>query len=1364
MKHFVARTCTVDSGPEGVNGPHVQSQPLASFADEGAFVLLGAPGSGKTEAFKREAQGNGGQFVTVREFLTFDPEPDWATTKLYIDGLDETRAAVRDGRISLDRIRNRLRRLGCPKFRLSCRAADWFGANDRDRLKAVAPNGTVVVLHLDPLTEAGILEFLEKNVSIADPDAFVAEARSRGIEDILRNPQSLEMLAEAVDGDHWPRTRSETFSLACKKLATECNGEHVIASSGMASTEEKLDTAGHICALLLLSGVAGITLPGSVPDHSHLSIGELPRSDHRLARLTVGTKLFASESAGRLIPTHRQVAEFLAAGRLANLINSGLSVRRVLALVSGIDGGIPSELRGLAAWLAALNGTARTEIARRDPVGVVLYGDVQDFTAREKHLVLDALKSLSERDPWVATQVYPHTRLGPLVETGLEDVFRDILTDPARDSAHRAFLELILQALRAGPPIAGLATPLLRIVRDSTWPPDIRCLALDAYMQAGRNCDHFRDTLRSLLNDFNIGVANDNLLGTLLTELYPEVLTVPEVVDYLRDPGDLYRCTRFRRFWTEHLVEQSSPEQMVQLLDLLNSRMKELRSEIEDSPRDSKLETRVPVHLLRRLLEHSPDGISLERLVHWLDFAAWSEVGTELEIVGAGGAYRFFRKWLSSRPHIQKALVAHDVEKHANMGHSASYMTMLNIGERTLFGSNPPQDYGTWCVRQAVSANDDNSAEWFIQAAAKFVHDSDESDRLRKDISGILRGSRGLEEGFERILAGLEDPVYAPDDLFSGITPLPDVDDFDHHREWIRVHAAALKDNEGPPRILHELAMAYLDGFSNVWGETPEKRLRYMVGPDANLMEAAVAGLKGAIQRTDLPSWKEVCELAADGRTHMLAFPFMVGLLEAEKNGGLELSDEQTRLALAVHVALRPPQYLEPKESPPRWLLTAARTHPDVVVEVWCHCVAQKLRAGEEHLTGIYPLVHQNAYAPLARTIAIPLLRVFPIQCRSRQLETLKWLIQAASIHGDEAQFLEVIEAKLTGHKSMNVGQRIYWLAAGLSMDPEAYANQLESYTAGNEGRIRRLMEMTVDYHSVPQAVSDRWDSTALATLIRLIEPYSASSPGPGVHYRVTLPIQARHEIYALIDRLSKDVSDASRAAMESLLADEGLTRIRSRLLHYADVQRRIHLEATFRYPSLEQIDEALRNGRPANPGDLWALTRDILGELAEDIRDGANSTWKQFWNVDEHNRPKDPKPENACRDLLCDLLDRRARTCGIALQTEGRYTDGTRADIRVTHGEFNVPIEAKRSCHRKLWSSIRSQLVAKYARDPGAAGHGIYLVFWFGNVEECRPTPRSGPKPQSAKELQDALEDTLDRYEGQKIAVRVVDVSMPPS
>ena len=173
-------------------------------------------------------------------------------------------------------------------------------------------------------------------------------------------------------------------------------------------------------------------------------------------------------------------------------------------------------------------------------------------------------------------------------------------------------------------------------------------------------------------------------------------------------------------------------------------------------------------------------------------------------------------------------------------------------------------------------------------------------------------------------------------------------------------------------------------------------------------------------------------------------------------------------------------------------------------------------------------------------------------------------------------------------------------------------------------------------------------------------------------------------------------------------------------------------------------------------------MTVDLLEEISRNIRDGNTNDWRQYWNQDSNRRPSSPKHEDDCRDALLSDLQQRMNRLGIDAAREGHYAESKRADIQVSHGGFNVPVEIKKSSHRDLWSAIRNQLIAKYTRDPGTAGYGIYLVFWLGNEPKPCQMPESGPRPKSAAALEERLHDTLSPEEARLISVRVIDVARP--
>ena len=128
MSVIVPRTCTEISTSNVDQNREKNSRLLKEFRSASAYVLLGDPGSGKTTAFENESVGEVNTcLITARNFLSLDvnSHPEWRSKTLFIDGLDEVRVGATNPRTPLDRIRSRIDALGKPRFRLSCREADW---------------------------------------------------------------------------------------------------------------------------------------------------------------------------------------------------------------------------------------------------------------------------------------------------------------------------------------------------------------------------------------------------------------------------------------------------------------------------------------------------------------------------------------------------------------------------------------------------------------------------------------------------------------------------------------------------------------------------------------------------------------------------------------------------------------------------------------------------------------------------------------------------------------------------------------------------------------------------------------------------------------------------------------------------------------------------------------------------------------------------------------------------------------------------------------------------------------------------------------------------------------------------------------
>ena len=300
------------------------------------------------------------------------------------------RAGSGDPRAVLDRVWAALDTLGRPRFRISCREADWLGRNDRTALTSVSTDQKVETLRLNPLTDDDVAQILDGHPGVNGARRFMAAARERGIDGLLSNPLTLDMLARAVGADGaWPRSKFETFEMACLQMAVEKNEEHVHEDPPPPQAE-LLDRAGQLCAYQLISDSVGFSLRYEDVDDDYIAPDQVGLT-LEMARHVVETRLFTGVGTGRFTPVHRSIAEFLAARHLAQQISDGLLATRVLSLITGGDGSVVTALRGLSAWLVAHCPAARDRLIDSDPVGVGLYGDLQGFSVEEKNKLLVTL-------------------------------------------------------------------------------------------------------------------------------------------------------------------------------------------------------------------------------------------------------------------------------------------------------------------------------------------------------------------------------------------------------------------------------------------------------------------------------------------------------------------------------------------------------------------------------------------------------------------------------------------------------------------------------------------------------------------------------------------------------------------------------------------------------------------------------------------------------------------------------------------------------------------------------------------------------------------------------------------------------------
>ncbi|MDE2845568.1 MAG: hypothetical protein OXO51_02545 [Gemmatimonadota bacterium] len=1393
----IHRTCTVILEDDEDRISAKVSQSLDAHRSVPAYVLLGDPGAGKTTAFKSESATNDGHYITARDFLTFEvnSRTEWHGKTLFIDGLDEVRAGKPDVRVPFDEIRKRLNELEKPRFRLSCREADWLGENDCKNLAVVSPDNRIVVLRLDPLTNSDITHILQSHSSVEDAALFIEKARQVGVEGLLINPQSLNMLVAAVTGDHgWPSSRLETFESACREMAREHNDEHSVVDQAMsegelANLDQLLDAAGRLCALMLISGAAGFTRHRNYENTDYPALDRCEYEHPGYLKAALSTNLFKAletESVGRFEPVHRHIAEFLSARHLCKIIcgghdradRTGIPARRVISLLTGEDGMVVSEFRGLSAWLAAHCAKSRRQLIARDPTGVGLYGDIQRFSIQDKHQLIVALK---HHVSGLENIYQAATAFSALSTPDMEPALRGILKDSNPTKEYQKFVDFVLCILGNGDQLSELSEVLFEIVRDNNRSPWVNRSALIAFV---RNCP-LRDKtgkLEFLLDEIESGKVPDSeneMLGMVLSQLYPERLPPSRIWDYLREStrhigGGMYDC-----FWRYDLLEQSSDDHVVSLLDGLVDRLPALYAVIKSRQVGNSV-----MDLLQRGLVTHGDAVSMNHLYGWLGIGN-SDFKHLLRDMGDGRSG--IRTWLEQRPHVCKAILLYGLKKCPDS--DDFWIHAFDVEKRLYYATMPP-DFGIWCLDQAVVMSDKKPriAEFlWIKAIDAHRHQRNneglsldlleqyahKNDAFAPRLEGLLnQQSVGMERSETHQIA--DELGLAVDWQFDGrekVLPERHKKAIEQRqqkeRRWhdhICANVNALRENRAAPGLLFDLARIYFGPFFNFKSNDGPKTVKETFKNNTDLIDAVLVGLQRTVDRDDIPDVEEILHCYEAGKRYYIGLPCLASLAEKERTateGAVQLSNDQARKVLAFYFTEAHGDYQ------PDWFKCLIADRPQTVADVYIRYVRSEYKLEPTSVQDIHNLSSNPGFSDVARIASIPLLKAFPTRCRSTQLEILKHLLTAAIRYAERSSLQSLIETK-TSRTSMIVGQHALWLAAGLIVSSGKFNDRVECFIGEGRGRASRIYKIMMLLH--PSAFENlRFPELCVAAsklLIRLVgrdvEPdvifgtEDSDEDGESTGGRITYAMSASFFVRKMIDLMAADPNPEATDSLESLLVDDTLSDWHSMLESSLHTQRRIRRDVSYHRLTIEKIGQTLKGGTPANAGDLAALLMDRLSELAITIKDGNTDDWKQYWNL-PHGQDPTPRNEDDCRDaLLSDL--RRCLPTEVDAQPEGQYTNDKRSDMRIAYSNFQVPVEVKKNSHRELWSAMHRQLIKKYVRDPATDGYGIYLVFWFG--EEYTQAPPTRKRPDSPQELQVRLEATLSPDEARKISVCVIDVS----
>lgn len=1315
---------------------------FSSFMDHSNVVLLGDPGAGKSHLFRYFSEARKDTLFSARSFLNQDAGAIPSSSVIFIDALDEKRAGRGDDD-TIDAIVRKLCVIRPNKVRIACRAADWLGQVDLAAFQTYFGSaGGATVVRLEALTESERLMVL-KDQGYTAPETFLAEARRRGLEDLLANPQNLIMLATAVNHGNWPRTRGELFLTSVRVLLAEHNVIHAQRGLGNFTGDELFDSAGALCAVRLISDIAGIALSAAdatedCPNYRTIGMVDLDKAQAALERRV----FIAGPLVNTVDYTHRTIAEFMAASWLATRIRAGLPLGRVQALL-GVDGHPASELRGLHAWLASLLPEHAPTLIDADPFGVLSYGDAASLSPSTREHLMSALARLAETDPWFRGDSWSTPTIAALSTPDMVNVFRSILLDPSSAFTLRS---IVLDALAEGVPLPELETTLLTLLLDTGKPYIERECSLKALLKIG---SHGKQAILSVYSEFKISSDDVRLRAEMLSALYDDGLSVNGILTLLHDAmemedklplGSLYRldeivpdddlyvildCIDLSQIRLEEDLEKRNASEVLRVTDMLLSRYLMLNPEISGEQALAWLSRRLPNEAQGRIsgTDHlktaitSSPGVLVRVVDAWIrnltvDENRWKNI----HYLHKATLHLVDKALLIDR--LVQALGQHDDEKDAFL-YEAALSNVFHCGTEAI------------SVFEALCRYADD-ADHLLQVRARCCV-CDIPDWMMAEYDRKIAQTSSRSEAREKRIAEFEANRL---EIRQG-----------KHLSW-----------------LGWIGERYFAGFdAKDYKATPRDRLEAELGVENAL--TAFDGINALIGHGEITSLADVIRMHVDNKYCRWWFAVIAGLDERSIRGIAidTLSPDYLRATIAID-CLHPTYRFEENTAhllEHGWKEEVLRLHPQLAADAYLALARSDLEVDATYIHGLHQLVTLEPLTEFLAHAIKGLLHDFP----AVQAQSLRQMLPSALAHIDRTAIIDLVMAGLAACETRENRQDTYllWLAVGFLAAPDKFKKRILDLEVEHQGAL--VWELR-SIGSLERNEQIRLGTFSLDQLEFVAGLTARHYPKAFLPNRGWVGSQNPWDASELVIRiLAQLASDTSIGARDSLLRLARSTDILSyidNVKHALAQQRSRRTDALYRQPNWRDAVKTLSNGSPTCTEDLHALTLSHLRDINLLISGGNTDAFKRFWNEDSYGRLKTPKNEESARDVLVDHLRTRLYPFGSSVEPEGHMVADKRTDIVVAMPGAKVVIELKRDFHADVWTAMNTQLDRLYTRDPDALGFGIYGVLWYGERRGRRiPIPPSlASAPRSVEEMQRLLESNIPSDKKAKIHVVVIDVS----
>jgi len=502
---------------------HSKEPKSAIYLDEAIeknnlVVILGSPGSGKTSILKKYADiHEKAQFLKIKKFIKLDNQVKDDTAALLLDGLDEYRSISTDKTFVIEELANKLKALNDIKIVISCREMDWYGESDKSALKdELGSDATVFSVQL--LNHEKQME-MANNYNVENSKDFIKKFSSYGF---LDNPQMFKMVVELYKEKNEVNFNSkaelyEAFIKGVKEKNEERTRNHTQLTS-----DEILKYSGYLAFYYMFTDVESF---------ENDFIDKICDNDKGFNKDKL-TQVLNTSLFDHKIFIHRTIAEFVLAYFLVNeKMNSGdsLANERIKALFVKA-GKIPTEVRGVYAWLCSLHGDM--SFIDVDPYYQAVYGDNSLFTETQKKEIVLSVKNYAEEHPWFIDFWAIHNQideLSLLYVDSLDDFYIEQLEESKSMKNH--YMDFIVFILNTSDRLSEkIKSYLKELIYDSNTPTHIKDDILKVF---STELDFLLAVLNAVKNE-DIEDDENSIKEFLLKRLYPNMVKPNDIAQYLK--------------------------------------------------------------------------------------------------------------------------------------------------------------------------------------------------------------------------------------------------------------------------------------------------------------------------------------------------------------------------------------------------------------------------------------------------------------------------------------------------------------------------------------------------------------------------------------------------------------------------------------------------------------------------------------------------------------------------------------------------------------------------------------------------------------------------------------------------------------